>query len=382
MPQHTEQLESRRLMSVAASVGAKVLYVYGDALANDIHVVSDGDYIAVTKKVGTVDLEIYRTLDSKVNGIKIYARGGDDRVEVDLGIDANVTLSGGSGADWLKAGGRECYVYGQGVPGGSEIDDDDNAADTLVVGSGLGCHLFGQGGNDRFYTTLPGYAFPLYNGIEELRGGAGADRFYIGRGNRFADVYGEAGNDIVYRDGSEDGVYHGGTGVDRIDLSGMGKGVYLQLDGHHASGSQAFVAQRWWIVNDDVESVVGTPYKDELYGNEADNLIYGGGGDDLIHAGGGRDSVSAGKGNDTVYGEGDDDQLYGESGNDSLVGGAGNDKLVGGAGGDLLNAKDGLGGDVLFGGNEDRTELAGLDYARVDVGGFFKDFIFDVETVL
>ena len=59
-----------------------------------------------------------------------------------------------------------------------------------------------------------------------------------------------------------------------------------------------------------IENAIGSPGRDDIFGNDADNLLSGGGGNDTLH---------------------------GSNGNDSLNGGDGADRLDGGPGGDLLN---------------------------------------------
>jgi len=112
-----------------------------------------------------------------------------------------------------------------------------------------------------------------------------------------------------------------------------------------------------WTSGNDV--IVGGPGDDVFFGGPGDDVILGGGGNDVICGGPGNDVLLGGDGNDRLVGGAGDDVLLGENGNDTSFGGVGNDVLVdqrgidllsGGSGLDNLNARDGFGGDQLFGG--------------------------------
>jgi Ca2+-binding RTX toxin-like protein len=68
-----------------------------------------------------------------LNGIVVYAQGGDDDVHVAGSIDLTAWLDGGDGDDWLKGGG------GHDVLLGGDGDDDllgGQGRDILIAGTG------------------------------------------------------------------------------------------------------------------------------------------------------------------------------------------------------------------------------------------------------
>jgi Ca2+-binding RTX toxin-like protein len=170
----------------------------------------------------------------------------------------------------------------------------------------------------------------------------------------------------------------GGGGNDRIDASGhFGGPVYVQ----GGAGD---------------DDLIGSPYGDNLYGDEGADSIHGGGADDYLGGGPGDDRVFGDDGDDSISedgaangaddlrggagidrvsyyartsgvsvtigndqaddgepGEGDNvevsvENLVGGTGNDVLVGSARANRLEGGSGGDVLDG--GRGADVLIGG--------------------------------
>ncbi|MGA9378410.1 MAG: calcium-binding protein [Phormidium sp.] len=116
------------------------------------------------------------------------------------------------------------------------------------------------------------------------------------------------------------------------------------------------------------DTVVGSFFDDQLYGDDAEGLAAGGA--DSIAGGEGNDTIYGEAndtlfgGNDTILGEGGDDKLYGYGGDDSLLGGDGVDYLDGGDGNDVLDG--GLGSSTLLGG-------AGVEVIRGGVEGDYID---------
>jgi serralysin len=133
--------------------------------------------------------------------------------------------------------------------------------------------------------------------------------------------------------------------------------------------------------------IIGTFFKDTIYGLDGDDVLKGGGGADKLYGGEGFDTtdysdsgegvqvslaLGAGLGGtaagdqlfdidnlngsaygDTLQGDENANALYGNGGNDVLKGGGGADKLIGGAGDDQLSS-DGY-GDMLDGGADNDT---------------------------
>jgi hypothetical protein len=141
---------------------------------------------------------------------------------------------------------------------------------------------FDTGGGD---DTL--VAGPL---ADELQAGAGADRLTGGPG---ADVLeGGPGDDLFLDlDGADD--IRGGDGADTLDLSALGFGVAVSLNGVADDGPLGAGA------NVDVEEVRGTPFTDLLSGSASSDVLRGAAGDDVIDArDGGFDEVDCGEGAD------------------------------------------------------------------------------------
>ena len=127
-------------------------------------------------------------------------------------------------------------------------------------------------------------------------------------------------------------------------------------DAAGASYEQDLVINVEDIDENPAPTIIGTPERDVLIGEDpgeiiqglADqDLIYGNGGEDIIEGGDGNDLVYGGKDNDILSGNNHNDRLYGNNGNDELFGNDGNDILYGGPGDDLLNG--GAGSDRYYG---------------------------------
>ena len=338
----TESLESRRLMSVAASAALGTLYVYGDDYANGIRLLSSNRDIVVQKRITTSTWsEIYRVADNKITKVRIEARGGNDSIQVDTGIHANVTINGGNGADWLKAGGEGCVVFGDHTDLLSSAGDD-NAVDTIVGGSSKDALLFGQGGDDKIYTGMLGYGIGS-TGTDNIYGGNGNDRIYatFGSDTRRTNVHGESGNDRVYATAKRVVEFHGEGGRDTIDYSQSTAAVYVDLSGMKASGPRGLASDRATKIHYDVENAVGSKFDDAIDGNNSDNEMYGGDGNDSLDGGHGNDWLHGGNGNDSINGDAGNDHLYGDANSDFLIAASGRDVLYGGSGDDTMSTKDG-----------------------------------------
>ncbi|MCH9651983.1 MAG: hypothetical protein K0U98_27385 [Deltaproteobacteria bacterium] len=97
-----------------------------------------------------------------------------------------------------------------------------------------------------------------------------------------------------------------------------------------------------------VDRLYGGAGNDQLNGDGARDFLYGEDGADTLEGGAGNDQVFGGPGNDMLYGGLGEDDLKGDDGDDLILGGAGADELSGGAGADTLC--DGVGGDLYLGG--------------------------------
>lgn len=205
-------------------------------------------------------------------------------------------------------------------------------------------------------------------------------------------IFGNGGDDFI-APGAGDDTVDGGDGQDTVDYSSSPTGVKATIEDPFITSNGTVV----WAKSDDgyggkdtlqnVESLVGSAYGDNLTGNGAVNHISGDAGDDFILGGNHSDDgdiLDGGAGNDSVQtggsryntltgGSGDDflnvvgvgttngvPQIPWGPGHNSLDGGEGNDQLytwgtdnmvVGGSGNDIVRA----GGFVDAGSGDDRV---------------------------
>ncbi len=129
----------------------------------------------------------------------------------------------------------------------------------------------------------------------------------------------------------------GGGGRDRLDFSGRTEAIDLNLN-QFGSAQNLGGDQRLFLVNEDMEEVIGTLAGDQLRGNSLDNLLVGDPGDDPLV--GGDDKLIGGSGNNVLIGHAGSDHFVGGPDNDVLVGGTGADRLVGSSGHDILFANE------------------------------------------
>lgn len=385
-----ESLEQRRHLSVSAYMSAGDLYVTGDNNINGISVDKVQSNLVVKEYKNGGYQSIFSVPASSVNKIRIYGYDGNDTIKVHNSVTHTAYIHGGRGADHLYAGGGLTYMWGHGNwagdwSGSHAPASDDNAADTLVTGTGTAI-MYGQGGNDTFYFTSNASSDTYDVGD----GGNGNDTFHL-NGVRHIVAMGQNGNDTfkIY-DPNPTAIIHGNGGTDTVDYSHFSQAVQARLGQGVQSGPKADASQRKQTIHTTVENLKGTQFSDWLIGNDSNNAIYGLGGHDLIDAQAGNDFVDAGDGNDTVFGgtgndtlfggEGHDglqgdqgnDVLNGQNGNDSMWGSAGNDTLYGGNGNDVLHGEDG--NDHLYGEAGHDQLYAGAG-ANLLVGGTGSDYL-------
>jgi Ca2+-binding RTX toxin-like protein len=252
--------------------------------------------------------------------------------------------------------------------------------------------LQGEDGNDQIAGADGNDTLYGYGGNDDLRGGSGNDLLFGNEGDDL--LVGGAGADILTGGvGRDEVAYQTAAGPVEVDLSrDLGRGGDAAGD-HFGS----------------IENVIGTPFNDQLQGDNADNWLYGldgndflrgDTGNDILIGGAGADNLTGGAGRDStsyhnsevgvrvvlfagigrygdaegdlfgsveeiigsqkqdeilgdnadnsLYGLGDHDAIEGDSGADMLDGGDGNDKLYGQDGNDTLIGRAGQ--DRLFGG--------------------------------
>ena len=301
-----------------------------------------------------VDTEGRIVIDSSV---------GDDVVQIEAAVTANVLVHGGQGDDVIESGSGNDRLYGEDgndvVSGGAGRDlvFGGDGSDVLNGNSGSDV-IFGGDGND----TMRGHS-----GNDMLQGGAGNDRLFgsfgndwllAGAGNDY--VSGGFGNDLLMGGAGND-VLSGNSGRDRLE-GGSGND-YL----HGGFGNDLLRGGRG---------------NDVLYGSFGDDVLEGQDGNDRLRGGRGNDRLFGGDGNDFLDGQDGNDRMFGGRGNDRMLGGRGRDVMVGGAGNDWMAGQDGndimLGGagnDIMFGGAGNDILIGGAD-ADLIFGGPGVDLIF------
>jgi Ca2+-binding RTX toxin-like protein len=140
----------------------------------------------------------------------------------------------------------------------------------------------------------PENSYGATDGNDTLKGTTTANTMHGLLGND--TIYGYAGNDKLYGDAGNDtllggsgGDYiDGGAGVDTVSFAG-GAYVSMRLDFNNTNTGDTYVG---------IENIIGSSYKDYLFGDERANVIQAGAGDDYICGMGGSDTLWGGAGND------------------------------------------------------------------------------------
>lgn len=205
--------------------------------------------------------------DDVITGTKhrdvIAALGGDD------------VIDGGGGADTICGGdGTDTVAYASATGG-------------VVADLGAGSATTG-GVTDRLLA------------IENLVGTSSADSL-VGDANANVLTGGAGDDDLV-----------GGGGLDTADFSGAPGGLTVDLAVGTAVGDGSDTLAG-------IESVVGTPFDDDVFGDANANTLTGGPGADLLQSFGGDDTLGGGTG---------DDILRAGDGTDAADGGDGTDACV------------------------------------------------------
>ena len=175
----------------------------------------------------------------------------------------------------------------------------------LVAGTGLGGDAQGD---------------TLLN-IENVTGSAFAD---ILTGDAGVNILlGNDGNDTLVGGGGADSL-DGGVGNDgaSYDLSSSGVTIDLSLGTASGGDAQGDILQN-------IESLQGSAFADNLTGDDNVNTLIGLGGNDVLNGLGGRDFLRGGSGTDTLNGGSGDDVLFFNAGDtgDFFNGGTGSDIL-------------------------------------------------------
>ena len=367
----------------------------GDA-GNDTFIGGDG-----------FDLVDYRNFGNGTQGIDIDMRtGGTDNVgDIDVFNGDVESLYGTSRDDTVIGTDDANYIYG--YEGNDSID------------GGLGNdRLYGAQGNDSIFGNLGNDSLDGGTGTDILDGGADDDTLRGGDDNDL--LFGSDGNDSLYGDrqddtlsgGLGDDLLDGGLNSDTVDYSsalealpGDTNGVVVNLG---LVTAQVVGADQGTDTLVDIESLIGSDYKDTITGSDQRNRIATGAGDDTLISSAENDIYDGGTGidtldfhtgtefknveidlslstaqieqdglngrdtiignsieiiqgsalNDTISGDANANTFFGNEGIDILNGAGGNDALDGGTGDDQLfgganddNLDGGANNDFLDGGS-------------------------------
>ncbi|WP_108262452.1 calcium-binding protein [Mangrovicoccus ximenensis] len=288
---------------------------------------AEAGYVGTASEDSFIGTPFGDTMTGNGGDDEFYGRDGDDLM---IGGANDDLMMGEAGDDTLQGGGGDDAFYGG--PGSDWV---------LLDGGPLRVDLF----EDTAQQTGQGRDF--FEEVENLRGGAWADRF---AGDSWANIFegmggddtllGRSGNDTLrggagddyLRGGDGDDVMDGGDGFDMVSYAG-GIAVTVSLNRLYAQDTG-----RGMDVLRNVEGISGSAGHDRLVGNDADNRLEGNAG---------FDTLDGGAGNDTLFGLRGYDSLSGGAGSDYLDGGGGDDTLDGGTGPGIDTAWGGLGADTF-----------------------------------
>jgi Ca2+-binding RTX toxin-like protein len=223
---------------------------------------------------------------------------GDGRFPLDFGTGR---IDGGDGTDWLEVNGSDGATvdltltgaqptgYGNGPILGIENVSGGAGADRLLGHDGAN-QLSGNDGSDRLIGR---------GGNDLLTGDSGDDVITGGLGND--SLFGGEGQDQLQLDGGDD-LIDGGTGVDTVFYNGTAAiTINLSQTGPQATGSGNDTIRN-------VENVSGGFGADRLTGNAQSNVLAGNGGADMLMGGAGADTLAGGNGRDLLSGGADRDR--------------------------------------------------------------------------
>lgn len=185
-------------------------------------------------------------------------------------------------------------------------------------------------------------------------------------------VYNASG---AYITGDDDG---GGNLDSRLIFTAGSTGTYYLEADSYSGGDRGL----YDLTVTDLNSDIGGPGPDILYGTNGADTMSGNGGNDEVHGLDGDDTINGGSGNDLLVGGDGADVMAGNNGLDELRGGDGNDTMHGGGANDLLMGGNGLdtlnGGtfnDRLFGEDGNDRIRGGAGEDRI-IGGAGSDFTY------
>lgn len=421
IPVQTDRLDAETGLSIAgataiapAVVGGQQYLVVAAANSSSLSVLRldpDGTLTATDHVIDDLNTRFQgaTALEAVTVGDRVYlvAGGGDDGLSLFTLLPGGRLLHLTQIADNVATGLTnitalalyeqdgiiQIFASGEGEAGITHLSVDPGPIGQTFLADAAGGTIIATAGGD----VLVGAA-----GNDNLRGGAGDDILVDGAG--YDNLRGGAGADVFVftADGLRDTVADFEFGIDRLDLSGLGRIYNL---------SQLTITSTSWgakirfgdeeirlysidnmplnpaafRIGDLVDlahypiaraepdgPIIGGEGSDWLNGSAQNDVMDGRGGDDVLVGGNGDDDLTLGAGNDLGQGGAGNDSLFGNAGADTLEGGDGNDLLKGGTEDDLLSGEAGR--DRLYGGGG-RDRLYGGDGDDRVYGGKDRDII-------
>lgn len=379
------------------------------------------DFVSLTggSSGNTIDVSGFTPTTSV--GPTIIGGGGRDSIVGSTKADSincsasvvQVTVNSGSGADTITTGSHNDRIDG----GGGNDSIISGAGDDTIFGSAGLDTIDGGAGADNIYGLNDADSIIGGDGDDRIQGGAGndvinagagADRVFGGTendsilGGAGADsLFGDTGDDTVLGEGDNDQIsgyagtdsLDGGPGVDRVSESAdanvvivgttmtstfLGNETHAGIERYNLNGGaganliDARQSSVFAIINGNEgnDTLLGTPFADQIFGGTGTDVISGGAGIDLIDGG---DSL-----NDVFYEKADGNFVLGATTVQSTA--TGNETLlniekyviVGGAGNNLIDATNAGRTVTLLGGAGNDTLIGGA-FADVLVGGSRSD---------
>jgi len=217
--------------------------------------------------------------------------------------------------------------------------------------------ILGTNGND----VLTGTEFD-----DEIQGLAGDDTLMGLGGND--TLMGKSGIDILIGGAGDNFISGGGGFEDTVDYTQSLGPVIVDLAVRLDPSLQSIIGSasngfRGTDTLHHIERVIGSPFGDNITGDNNANFLNGSGGDD------------------TIAGDGGDDALEGGKGNDILSGGAGDNFISGGDGGDTVDYSQSLGPVIVdFAVSFDTSLQSIVGFANNGFGG--TDTLYHVERAI
>jgi len=338
---------------------------------------SNGQFVGVGGALVRFEMNLDNTPNARFDTLRILGTGGDDTMKVvpdgaGFGVDLNndgtadvtlggvdaLELEGGAGLDTLDTTALPSTVVADVTLVGGAGDDTLNGGDgndTIIGGAGNDV-LNGGAGNDLLDGGDGDDTLNGGDGDDTLLGGDGIDTLNGDAGND--TLKGQLGDDVLNGGDGDDSLiggagadsFDGGAGTDTADFSDETGPVIVNLltgTAETPDGTETLVG---------IENIIGTPFDDDLTGDNNDNMIEGLDGDDVIRGLGGHDNLKGDEGADLIRGGLDSDDIDGDSGADSINGGEGDDHIKGHGGADTI---DGDGDDDWIDGNGDEDTING-----------------------